>query len=101
MPTPDESKLKLRLKIAAVSLLGFLLPAACSLRPTCYTPGPLPVSTDTPTPFVTCYTSTATFISPLSPLPTPTPTPEARRLLREKLLADGRFPASVARDLGH
>ncbi|RLC95466.1 MAG: hypothetical protein DRI77_10000 [Chloroflexi bacterium] len=110
MPSPDESKrsLKLRLKIAAVSLLGFLIPSACSLRPTCYTPVVTPLPTDTPTPFVTCYTAPAptatpitTFISPISPLPTPTPTttPEARRLLRERLLADDRFPDNIAREL--
>ena len=105
MPTPDESKrsLKRRLKIAAVSLLGFLIPSACAPPPvTCYVP---PAPTDTPTPFVTCYTAPAptetptTFTSPISPLPTLTPSPEARRLLREKLLAEGRFPDKVARDL--
>lgn len=107
MPTPDESKrsLKRRLKIAAVSLLGFLIPSACAPPTvTCYVP---PAPTDTPTPFVTCYTAPAptstptpdTFTSPLSPLPTPTPSPEARRLLREKLLTEGRFPGKVVREL--
>ena len=65
--------------------------------------------TDTPSPFVTCYTAppptktptSTTFTSPLSPLPTPTPTstPEARHLLLDKLLAEGRFPQDVARQL--
>jgi len=108
MPTSDESKRSLRrkLKIAAVSLLGFIVPSACAPPTvTCYVP---PAPTDTPTPFVTCYTAPAptqtpnTFtspLSPLSPLPTPTPSPEARQLLREKLLTEGRFPDKVARDL--
>ncbi|MBU0702526.1 MAG: hypothetical protein KKC18_01505 [Chloroflexi bacterium] len=86
--------LSLRLKIVAVSLLAFLLPPACG----CYAPIPLPYEptelpkTVTPTTFISP-------ISPLSPLPTPTPTPEARRLLRERLLAEGRFPRAVARQL--
>ena len=91
---------------------------------TCYEPA---VPTDTPEPIVTCYTATAspptftptpppmcytptplpltltptpdTFTSPLSPLPTPTLAPEARHLLRERLLAEGRFPQDVAREL--
>jgi len=58
--------------------------------PMCYTPTPLPL-TLTPTP--------DTFTSPLSPLPTPTLAPEARHLLRERLLAEGRFPQGVAREL--
>ena len=72
----------------------------------CYVPPP---PTDTPAPLVTCYTAPpptetptpTTFTSPISPLPTPTPTspPEARHLLLEKLLADGRFPDDVAREL--
>jgi len=76
---------------------------------TCYT-ATAPPPTFTPTPTVMCYTPTAlpstltptptTFTSPLSPLPTPTLTPEARRLLRERLLAEGRFPHDVARELG-
>jgi hypothetical protein len=88
--------LKLKLKIAVVSLLGFLLPSACmcyapvlppTTTPMCYEPTQMP-STPTPT----------TFTSPL-PTPTPSPTPEARRLLRDKLLAEGRFPQKVARQL--
>ena len=58
--------------------------------PMCYTPTPLPLIL-TPTP--------DTFTSPLSPLPTPTLAPEARHLLRERLLAEGRFPQGVAREL--
>ena len=78
----------------------------------CYT---MPPPTNTPTPMVMCYeamiptetpTST-TFTSPISPLPTPTPTastsplptPEARQSLLEQLLAEGRFPEDVAREL--
>jgi hypothetical protein len=104
MPTPRESKrsLKRQLKIAAVSLLGFLIPSACSPPPPmCYVP---PAPTDTPKPVVTCYTAPPPTQTPTpftSPLPTPTPTstPEARRLLRDKLLAEGCFPAGVAREL--
>ncbi|HUX76553.1 MAG TPA: hypothetical protein VMY40_07950 [Anaerolineae bacterium] len=41
------------------------------------------------------------FTSPISPLPTPTPPPtsEARRLLLDKLLAEGRFPGDVTQEL--
>jgi hypothetical protein len=114
-PTRRNRSPSLRLKIAAISLLSFMVTTACSwlrLRPTaepgvmCYkavTP------TDTPTPVVMCYevslpTETppsTTFTSPISPLPTPTPTPtsEARRLLLDKLLAEGRFPGDVTREL--
>jgi hypothetical protein len=67
--------------------------------------------TDTPTPFVTCYTAPpptetptpTTFTSPLIPLPTPTPTPtptpEARHLLLQRLLAEGRLPHDVVHEL--
>jgi hypothetical protein len=109
MSTPSESilALKRRLKIAALSLLGLLLPAACA-RPqmTCYTPSP---PTRTPFPAVLCYEpiieisvtpSPTTFTSPISPLPTPTPTLEARRMLRDKLLAGNRFPDQVVKELG-
>jgi hypothetical protein len=65
----------------------------------CYDVG---LVTETPTPFVSCYkmvapTQTPTATPPTSPLPTPTPTApsEARRLLLEGLLADGRFPQQV------
>ena len=114
-PTRRNRSPSLRLKIAAISLLSFMVTTACSwlrLRPTagpdvmCYkavTP------TDTPTPVVMCYemslpTETlpsTTFTSPISPLPTPTPTPtsEARRLLLDKLLAEGRFPDGVTLEL--
>ena len=107
MPRQNESKLapKLRLKIAAVSLLGLIVPSACaSPTPTCYEPQ---VPTDTPLPQAICYTAPAPtqtptpFSSPLSPLPTPTPTstPEPRRLLLDRLLAQGRLPPDVARQL--
>ena len=112
-PTRRNQSPSLRLKIAAISLLSFMVTTACSwlrLRPTagpgvmCYkavTP------TDTPTPVVMCYevslpTETppsTTFTSPISPLPTPTPTSEARRLLLDKLLAEGRFPGGVTQEL--
>ena len=105
MPTPNESKptLKRRLKIAALSLLGLIVPAlACVPCPTtCYAPVP---PTDTPTPFVTCYvavpeTPTPTPTPFTSPLPTPTPTPEARHQLLDRLLAEGRLPEAAARAL--
>lgn len=117
MPGPARQKhsLSLRTKIAVVSLLSFLVTTACSWLRLRATPTPQVMCyimiepTDTPTPVVMCYevqmpTETptlTTFISPLSPLPTPTltPTPEARRLLRERLLAEGRFPRAVARQL--
>jgi len=129
-PDKQRKSLILRLKITVVSLVALVLSAACSPKPTqetpaimCYKPA---VPTDTPEPIVTCYTATAppptftptpmcytptppastltptptTFTSPISPLPTPTLAPEARRLLRERLLAEGRFPHDVARELG-
>lgn len=117
MPNPARQKrsLSLRLKIAAVSLLSLLVTTACSLLRLRSTPTPvitcyeIVAPTDPPTPFVTCYTAPAptktpistTFTSPISPLPTPTPTltPEARRILLQKLLAEGRFPHDVAREL--
>lgn len=102
----QERLLPLRLKIVVISLLSLLVTTACSLlrwRPTptmvCYAPVP---PTETPTPFVTCYkmsaqTETPSATPPTSPLPTPTPTasPEARRLLLEGLLAEGRFPQEI------
>ena len=128
-PDKQRKSLMLRLKITVVSLVALVLSAACSPKPTqktptitCYEPA---VPTDTPEPIVTCYTASAppptftptpicytptasprpftptptTFTSPISPLPTPTPAPEARHLLRERLLAEGRFPQDVARQL--
>ena len=93
MPTLDESKrsLKRRLKIAAVSLV-FLLPPAFGC---CYAPPPPTYEPTLPPQKVT----PPIFTSPISPLPTPTPTPETRRLLRERLLAEGRFPQAVAQQL--
>lgn len=107
-PSPFNRSLRHRVKLAVASFLGLLIPSACSTvaPPVCYVPPP---PTDTPTPFVTCYTAppptetpTPTpFTSPISPLPTPTPasTAEARHLLLDRLLAEGRFPDDVARDL--
>ncbi len=106
-----RQSLSRRIKFAIVSLISFIVTTACSLTqsrttPTvlCYTQvGP----THTPTPVVLCYevvepTGTPTpFTSPLSPLPTPTPTstPEARRLLLDRLLTEGRLPPDVVRQL--
>jgi len=129
MATIHGSKplLKRRLETAVVSLIAFLISLACSLKPPRDTPTPAPMcytttlpATDTPEPIGVCYTPTAsvetptstfpppvcytptpspiTFVSPLSPVPTPTP--EARRLLQERLLAEGRFPQDVVRELG-
>jgi len=70
--------------------------------PMCYTPTP------TPTPTPRCYTPGPSYAPATTPRPphpdgTPqtssTPTPEARRLLLEQLLAEGRFPQDVARKL--
>jgi len=107
--------LSLRLRIAMVSVLSFLVTTACSwlrLRSpsdpnvTCYT---AVAPTDPPTPVVLCYEIAAptetptpdTFTSPISPLPTPTPTstPEAHRLLLDRLLAEGRFPQDLTQQL--
>jgi len=115
-PARQKHLLSLRVKVAVVSLLSFLVTTACSWLRLSGTPTPqitcyIAVEpTDTPTPIVMCYepqipTETPTLtaftspLSPLSPLPTPTPTPEARRLLQERLLAEGRFPRAVARQL--
>lgn len=120
--------LSLRLKITLVSLLSLAVTTACSLlrlrsdtgpQVTCYTavaspepPTPevmcyeVAAPTQIPSPFVTCYTAppptmTATPTPPTSPLATPTATAtaEARRLLLDQLLADGRFPARVVEQL--
>jgi hypothetical protein len=80
--------------------------------PLCYTPTPSPtaISADAPplltpvkVPPVTCYAPQAD-IGPTVPGPvdaaTPVPIPsEARRLLLEELLAEGRFPRRVAQRL--
>ena len=113
MPEPAKRKLSppLRVKIATISLLTTFVTIACAiLRPrptpeiTCYTV--VPTITDTPEPIIMCYeavapteasTSTPTPLN--SPLDTPTPTTEARRLLREQLLAEGRFPGRVVREM--
>ena len=108
--------LALRVRIAAVSLLSLIVTAACSLLRSesthppavmCYEP--IIEITNTPTPIVTCYTAPSplcyspisTPTPPISPLPTPTstPTPEARRLLMDELLVEGRFPQNVVRQL--
>lgn len=59
--------------------------------PVCYTATPSP--TDTPTPAL-CYIA-----APQTPTPRATPTtePESRDALRDRLLAEGRFPDEVAR----
>jgi hypothetical protein len=99
---PSRLSLKRRIQIAALSLLGLLVPSACAQPPTCYVPPP---PTDTPAPLVTCYTAPAPtqtptpFTSPISPLPTPSPTPEARHQLLDRLLAEGRLPSEAARAL--
>lgn len=115
-----------RWRLVVVSGLAFCVTLACSLfrgrdsdgdaGVICYAEAP-----PTETPQIMCYepvmieepTATPTPISPLSPLPTPvmcytptpsptptaTPTPEARDVLLDRLLADGRFPETVARAL--
>ena len=82
--------------------------------PVCYTATPSSTSVPPKTPTVMCYAPPADAGLPALdtddsriplPIPTPTATPtmgttEARRLLRERLLAEGRFPEDVARRLG-
>lgn len=122
MPRRQRHPLPLRLKITAISLLSFVVTTACSLSRlrstltpdvTCYsmiapTEPPTPevlcyemvAPTAPPTPTPMCYTPSPpptgiqTPTPPTSPLPTPTPTStsEARHLLLERLLAEGRFP---------
>jgi hypothetical protein len=60
-------------------------------RPMCYTQPPIP----------TCYTPTVTpHTQTQSSTATPTPaTPQARRQLLDRLLAEGRFPPDIAREL--
>jgi hypothetical protein len=79
-------------------------------RPLCYT---ATVTSRTPTVTPTCYTPTATPPTPRCYTPTaasraqtesstatPTPAkPQARRHLLDRLLAEGRFPPDIARDL--
>jgi hypothetical protein len=114
MPTPDrqEHPVMLRLRITVVSLLSILVTTACTMMRQRSTPTPvmlcykMVVPTEPPTPAIfTCYTAPPPTVSPTataftSPLPTPTPTStptsEARRLLRERLVAEGRFPDGFA-----
>ena len=68
------------------------------LPPICYTLTPPMCYTPTPT----CYTPTPSPYPPYpvgTPQPSSTAIPEARRLLLEQLLAEGRFPQDVARKL--
>jgi hypothetical protein len=117
MTTSDRQKQPavLRLRIAAVSFLSILVATACTLMRQRSTPTPIVLCykavapTEPPTPTIfTCYTAPpptvsptpTVFTSPLStPTPTSTPAPEARRLLLERLVAEGRFPGGVAGDL--
>ncbi len=109
--TEQRRSFSLRIKITLVSILSFIVTSACSLMQSRTTPTPVIMCyieappTNTPTPIVLCYDMVAPtetpFTSPLSPLPTPTPTstPEARRLLLDRLIAEGRLPRDVARQL--
>ncbi|MBU0491852.1 MAG: hypothetical protein KKA73_05725 [Chloroflexi bacterium] len=116
MAIPPRS---LRVKLALLSFGTFLVTMACGwLRPctdqppitTCYA---IALPTDTPTPpIVTCYTAVPPTATPSPTLvcytPTPRPmsptppsvTPQARQILLETLLAEGRFPGGVADQLG-
>jgi hypothetical protein len=118
MPTPNKRKrpVMLRLRITAVSLLSILVTTACTMMRQRSTPTPvvlcykMVMPTEPPTPTIfTCYTAPPPTVSPTptvftSPLPTPTPTStptlEARRLLRERLVSEGRFPNGVTDGLG-
>jgi hypothetical protein len=122
MPTLTRRKhpVSVRIKIAAIAFLSSIVTLACTLTRQRATPAVLCYQTiavtDTPAPFITCYeavipSETPTpFTSPLAtptptcytptPSPTPTtPTPEARHLLLEQLIAEGRLPEDVARQL--
>jgi hypothetical protein len=108
MPTPAQRKHQIpaRIKIAAVALLSSIVTLACAATRQRPTPGVLCYQviavTDTPTPFVTCYEAVIPSETPtpfVSPLPTPTATPEARHLLLERLLAEGRLPENVIQEL--
>lgn len=119
MMKSKELTVRQRVRLTIVSGLAFVVTTACSLlradrilAPTGYdvsapTPTDEPMIVEcyeamieeSPTPTPMCYTPT---VSPLeSPLPTPTPTPEpeSRGELRDRLLAAGRFPASVTSEL--
>jgi hypothetical protein len=108
MPTSTRRKqpIPVRIRIAAIALLSPIVTLACAAtrqRPTlevlCYQ---VIAVTDTPTPFVTCYDAVIPSEIPTpftSPLPTPTATPEARHLLLERLLAEGRLPENVLQEL--
>jgi hypothetical protein len=67
----------------------------------CYTPTP----SRTPTPNPGTARSPSQPVPPLqsspdrTPQPSPSSTPEARRSLLERLIAEGRFPQDIARDL--
>ncbi|MFP4346459.1 MAG: hypothetical protein ACLFU8_17370 [Anaerolineales bacterium] len=114
-----ELTVRQRVRLTIVSGLAFVVTTACSLlragrtwiQPTCYEPLPVTeeptvivecyeaVIEESPTPSPMCYTLT---VSPLeSPLSTPTatPKPESRGELRDRLLAQGRFPAAVSSEL--
>ena len=119
-PTRRKHPIPVRIKIAAIALLSSIVTFACAVtrqRPTpevlCYQ---VIAPADTPTLFVTCYeavipSETPTpFTSPLAtptpmcytPTPSPTPTtatPKARHLLLEQLIAEGRLPKDIARQL--
>jgi|GEM_PF-3045001 len=120
-------RLMKRVKVWGVSALAFCVSAACTFfgidfgppTPTCYIP-PEPTPTpemvtcyepvvpvfkatpkpampgDTPkgAPLILCYVMPAPTLTP-----TPTPEPEGRDVLRGRLLAEGRFPESVAQEL--
>lgn len=110
--TKQRHSLTLRVRIAVVSLLSFIVSTACSLSRSQSTPTPVIMCyemiepSNTPTPRVTCYTAPpptetptpTTFTSPLF-TPTPTSTPEARLLLLEELLTENRFPQDIVREL--
>jgi len=104
-------RLERRLKLMGLSIVLFIVTIACSLfrksdrdngQIMCYVP-PEPTETpevmcyeiapETSTPTPMCYTATP------PPMASPTPLPESRDELREKVLAAGRLPESVARVL--
>ena len=126
MPAHTPVPLQTRLKRWLISGLAFITSVACTVlgidlgppTPMCYE-----APAYTPTPQILCYEPTippptpvrATHKTALPNLPkatqiacyiispeillTPTPEPESRDALRERMLAEGRFPADVAREL--
>ena len=91
-----------RVRLGLLSTLALAVTVACSLFRDLIDESQRLFGRATETPVVLCYQQMAlTPTPPVSPLPTPTVTlePESREALRDRLLAQGRFPEPVARGL--